>query len=88
MSNVTQREALKLIAKRADFQGSNFSGFNHAGVYYVASYDTVIARYDGTWALNPNKYSVTTSRHLGIVKRAVSGATLKPFDGFQESLDW
>ena len=77
MSNVTQREALKLIAKRADFQGSNFSGFSHAGIYYVASYDTVIARYDGKlWALNPNKYSVTTSRHQSLVRQAIGDAPI------------
>ena len=88
MSTCTQREAMNFIKARKDFQGSNLSGFNHAGVYYVSSYSTVIARYDGTWALNATRYSSTTARHLDIVKRAVSGATLKPFDGFQESLDW
>ena len=84
MSNVTQREALKLIAKRADFQGSNFRGFTHAGVYYVLSYDTVIARYDGIWALNPARYSPTTSRHQYIVQRAVIGLpTKQPYSFLQ-----
>ena len=76
MSNVTQREALKLIAKRIDFQASNFSGFSHAGVYYVASYGTVIARYDGTWALNTTRYSITTSRHQSLVRRAIGDAPI------------
>lgn len=42
--------------------------------YLVTSYGTPIAWYDveAGWTIPPNKYSTTTSRHQGVVRRAVA----------------
>jgi hypothetical protein len=45
------------------------------GVYYVYSYGTQIASYaltHGTWWINPNKYSVTTSKQQNIIRRVAT----------------
>jgi hypothetical protein len=43
-----------------------------AVIYTVYSYKTIIAEYnslDDAWWVNPNKYSVTTSKQQNIVRR-------------------
>jgi hypothetical protein len=62
----------------------SLENFNHNGTmsavrdnegYKVFSYNTEIARYVwdlGLWKLNPNKYSVTTSKQQTYVKRAIA----------------
>ena len=43
-------------------------------IYTVYSYNTPIAVYkkESGWEYSPYKHSVTTSKHMGIVKRATS----------------
>lgn len=54
------------LATRTDFKGNSMSGeTNSDGVYFVKSYNTVIAEAhpDGTLIFNDAKYSHTTTRH-------------------------
>ena len=77
MPNVTQREAIKFIRRLEDFTASNFYGERIGPTYYVFSYDKLIARHDGKmWAVNPNRYSVTTSRHQRLVRHAIGDAPI------------
>jgi hypothetical protein len=61
----------------------NCEGFKHNGtmtaehdenLYKIYSYSTLIASksIDGVTWLNPNRYSMTTARQMGIIKRAWS----------------
>lgn len=66
--------------------------FNHSGTltakregdeYKIWSYSTLIATYnlmDGTWWINPTKYSVTTSKQQNLIRRVAK------LDGWTEPL--
>ena len=55
------------------FNGNSMSGYIFENDYLVFSYNTIIARHrmnSWTYSINPEKYSVTTSRHQNLVRRA------------------
>lgn len=61
------------LRNRESFRGNSLTATSYGRLYQVASYDTLIATYDiethAVW-LNETKYSVTTSRHQNLIKRA------------------
>ena len=71
MPNYKQVE--QLLTEHEPFKhGDSMSAERVQDVYYVYSYKTQIASYaltHGTWWINPNKYSVTTSKQQNIVRR-------------------
>lgn len=58
------------LATLTPFKGNSLLGYWENGVYYVVSYATIIAIYDTEAKVTERKYSVTTSRHQNLVKRA------------------
>lgn len=60
--------------KRLDpFRGNSMSAVIIGDEYTVFSYNTVIAKHDmnsWTYTINPEKYTVTTSRHQNLVRVA------------------
>jgi hypothetical protein len=51
--------------------GHSMTGQRDGDTYKVYSYSTLIASYDllnGTWWINPNKYSQTTSKQQTIIR--------------------
>jgi len=55
--------------------GASMSARYTTGWYRVYSYNTEIARYsvvEDVWYVNTNKYSSTTSRQQGIVRRVIA----------------
>lgn len=63
------------LQNRQPFTGNSLRGYwdGVSGYYVVYSYNTLIAKiWDGggpRW-VSPDKYSVTTSRHQNLIKRA------------------
>jgi hypothetical protein len=65
------------LSNLESFRGNTLNGYwgetDGNGFYYAVSYNTLIATYDPytkkAW-VNPNKYSVTTSKHQNIIRRA------------------
>ena len=63
------------LARLESFKGNSLQGFNDGHTYAIYSYNTLIANRwldsgrGETW-ISPDKYSVTTSRHQNLVKRA------------------
>ena len=75
MPYVSLQLAVDFIAKRLPFQGNSLYGQRIGDRYVVVSYSTPIAFYipeSDSWLVNPNKYSQTTSRHQGVVKRGIA----------------
>jgi len=69
----TLKQAEQLLATQQPFTTGTLSAkYDSAGNYCVFSYDTLIAGItkNGGIELNEKKYSVTTSKHLNIIKRA------------------
>lgn len=63
----------EMLPRRMPFTGRSMRAAWMGDVYYVWSYETVIATFDrrtGEVWLNENKYSSTTSHHQGMVRRA------------------
>lgn len=60
------------LRNRESFNGNSMNAHYTEGAYMVYSYATLIAyhNYDGELYFNPKKYSVTTSRHQNLVKKA------------------
>ena len=59
------------LANLEPFHGNSLSAYWNGGGYYVESYTTVIARdMFGTKEVSSAKYSVTTSKHQNLIKRA------------------
>jgi len=60
------------LANREAFRGNSLKAYWIGEVYKVISYNTQIAEVGnmGNILLNKNKYSVTTSRHQNLIKRA------------------
>jgi hypothetical protein len=55
--------------------GDSMQATREYGLYRVFSYSTEIARFneiEGVWYVNPNKYSVTTSKQQNLVKRVIA----------------
>lgn len=73
-------EIERAIANREEFTGNSCRGYFEGGDYVVVSYNTAIARAtrltvagatrNGELWINPNKYSVTTSKLQNIIRRA------------------
>lgn len=75
MAKLNYAQVERAIANREKFEGNSCRGYYDNGEYVVLSYSTRIAVVAGAerggevW-LNPNKYSVTTSRLQNIIRRA------------------
>lgn len=71
MAQTNYRDMEAKLANRKTFVGNSASAIIIEGTYTVISYDTVIARDTGEeiW-VNPTKYSQTTSRLQGLIKKA------------------
>jgi len=84
MATPNYKEIRELLSCKAPFtHGYSMSAERLGDEYVVWSYRTIIARYDllnGKWWIDPNKYSMTTSKQQSIVRQV---ATL---DGWQEPL--
>ena len=74
MKRITLRQAVEAIRNREEFQAGSLSGYHvyQPDEYVISSYATVIAvvKDSGTW-IDDQRYSVTTSRHQSIVRRAI-----------------
>jgi hypothetical protein len=80
---INQRQAVEAIRNHRDFKAAALSGVNNGpNQYLVLSYHDIIARFvEGKgWSLNERKYSVTTSRHQALVRRATAGNALFRFE--------
>jgi hypothetical protein len=71
MQDNYQTIAVKL-ANREPFNGNSLRAFYFGDVYKVYSYTTLIAEIGnmGNKLVSANKYSVTTSRHQNLIKKA------------------
>ena len=72
MATIANSKAPIYIESLSAFQGSNLRAEWNNGVYEVYSYRTLMASFDprnGDQFINPNKYSVTTSKHMNYVRR-------------------
>lgn len=71
----TLRDVPKLVEARQDFDcNGTLFGFNKGGLYVVYSYGThfpVAVYKNGVWLVNEDKYSRTTSKHQGYVRRGI-----------------
>ncbi len=76
MGTPNYKQVEELIGFKENFKhGYSMSAETENGEYVIWSYRTVIARYnfnDGKWWINPNKYSVTTSKQQNIIRRVAS----------------
>jgi len=75
------KEAIIKLQKYEEFKGNTLSAWrNSQGEYRIYSYSTPIAivdTYTNTYTyLNNHKYSVTTSKHQGLVCRAIGSLPL------------
>jgi hypothetical protein len=71
--NATYRDIEGFVASREPFQGNSMSAQLDAdGTYRVFSYATEIATAKGSdvW-ISPNRWGVTTGRHINICKRGL-----------------
>ena len=84
MATPNYKQIAELLAIRAPFNHSGtLTAYREGDEYRVLSYSTLIATYnlmDGTWWINPTKYSVTTSKQQGIIRRVAK------LDGWTEPL--
>jgi len=61
------------LRKQESFRGNSMTASSFGELYQVDSYNTLIASYNvktGEVWLNPTKYSVTTSRHQNLIRKA------------------
>jgi len=74
MAYTSLSEAQNAIANLVPFKGNSIRGERSGNVYYVWSYNTIIATYaiptQSKW-FTDQFHSVTTSRHLNIAKRGL-----------------
>jgi len=74
------KQVLEKLENMTPFSGNTMRGYWHESLegrqcYYVYSYTTLIAEQEGDYDsqhrwISPEKYSVTTSRHQNIVRKA------------------
>ena len=72
---INRKQAIDRIRERLPFVShtGNFRGELIGTQYMVYSYRVCIADFtDGVWSIDPARWSVTTSRHQGIVRRAIA----------------
>lgn len=63
--------------------GASMKATREGALYRVFSYDTEIARFneiEGVWYVNPNKYSVTTSKQQNLVKRVIANLDYQSYE--------
>lgn len=76
MGTPNYKQIEELIGFKSNFKhGYSMSAERDGDEYVIWSYRTVIARYDllnGKWWVNPNKYSVTTSKQQNIIRRVAT----------------
>ncbi len=66
------------LANRQNFRGNSMTGFWNEETYVIFSYDTPIAWfYKNGWELDSRRYSVTTSKHQGLIRRTLGLKPLK-----------
>ena len=60
------------LANREPFRGNTMTGVYVGEVYKIYSYSTLIAEIGnmGNMLINDTKYSVTTSKHQNLIRRA------------------
>jgi hypothetical protein len=61
------------LRNREPFRGNSLTGSYWGETYRITSYSTLIAGYNtisGVAWVTPERYSVTTSRHQNLIKRA------------------
>ena len=81
MPKVTNKQAGDFIAKGKPFEANSMRGaLDTDGEYRVYSYSTLMATVKGgrITYLNNQRYSVTTSKHQGIIRGGLRGFTLSP----------
>ena len=74
MSYTNYKDAVDKIIAREAFKGNTLWAYRNDDEYLVFSYATPIAVFNfdtKVWTLNDTKYSVTTSKHQTIVRRAL-----------------
>lgn len=74
MKRINQRQAVEAIRDKEEFKAGALSGgwVRCPEGYVVKSYNTIIATYIAEmWHSDIRRYSVTTSRHQSIVRRAI-----------------
>jgi hypothetical protein len=81
MKTINLRQAVTAIENRTDFVAGakTLRGFtNEQGEYVVYSYRALIAcvKPNGRAWITDQKYSVTTSRHTGIVRRGLASVMI------------
>ena len=63
--------------------GESMRATRESGLYRVFSYHTEIARFneiEGVWYVNPNKYSVTTSKQQNLIKRVIANLDYQSYE--------
>lgn len=86
MKRLNRKQVIDAIADLRVFRSHTGSmrGTLSDGLYRVYSYNTIIAEnLNGRWQIDGGRYSVTTSRHQGYVRRAIEQArsTSRPCTG-------
>jgi hypothetical protein len=72
---INRKQALEAIKRREEFTShtGNFRARWIGEQYMVYSYRVCIADFtDGVWGVDTTRWSNTTSRHQGIVRRAIA----------------
>ena len=72
---INRKQAMEYIKERLPFVShtGNFRGTWIGTHYMVYSYSVCIANFtDGAWRIDTTRWSATTSRHQGIVRRAIA----------------
>jgi hypothetical protein len=79
LPTITAYKAEETIAGLKEFKsnGNLKAQYDEDGTYCIYSYTTVVAKVfkGGKVWLNPQRYSQTTSRHMGYIKRGLRKAT-------------
>lgn len=74
MAYTSLKDCVNAIANLSPFEGNSLKGVNEDNQYRIYSYSTLMAYFEyGTgekWE-NPNRYSVTTSKHMNYVRRGL-----------------
>lgn len=66
------------IYNRQNFRGNSMTGLWNGDTFVIFSYNTPIGWfYDGGWEIDSRRYSVTTSRHQGLIRKALGLKPLK-----------
>lgn len=86
MPRVSHAHCHKYVRERMPFYGSNMSGTLEGDTYIVYSYAAPILVYSNLtnrWFVTQEKFSVTTSRHVGYASWGVSPQHVRHYDLLQ-----